>query len=114
MGNDLDGWEKIAQEGNAGLFRKGKTCVLAFAGTSSDADVMKDLSVDTRPFCAKDSGPDDTGWQVHEGFSEKANEFLRGRRVDEFNHFLGNKRKCKTVVLTGHSLGGAEASMIAA
>jgi len=99
---------------NVGIFTKDKTCVLAFAGTSNATDAQRDMDVGSKPFCGKVTSPNDRGWSVHEGFGDRANDFLKGAKFEEFRSFLSDKKTCDKVVVAGHSLGGSVANLVAA
>lgn len=103
-----------AAQSNVGIFTKGKTCVLTFAGTNNADDMDKDLEIDAKPFCAKVSGASDRGWMVHQGFLEKTQGFMEGQRFQEFSNFLSDRGTCEKVVVAGHSMGGAVADLVAA
>jgi len=77
----------------------GNTVIVAFRGTAKTEDLMADLNF---PTTHKMNG------RVHQGFYERSRKYDRVMQL-----IIGFLRDGKEVVLTGHSLGGAVASMMA-
>lgn len=92
-----------------------KTTIVAISGTSSMQDVKSDLNMHAIPFHEEDQGSQVVPL-VHAGFNKYANTVL--------NHSYENKTiqealqatvsQSNSLILTGHSLGGAVAVLIGA
>ena len=78
-------------------------CVVTFRGTQEDDfhDIQYDLNALSENMC---------GESVHRGFAHKLNKVLK----DKAKEFSDLERNCLTLIVVGHSLGGAMASLYAA
>jgi len=81
-------------------------CVLAASGTDDVSDMKSDFNVLTRDICSMT--------RVHRGYAHEA-DLLRSHETytNVMKPYLMDASKCKTVYLTGHSLGGAIVSIFA-
>lgn len=86
------------------LYKQGPLCALAIAGTNDVPDVWDDLNVlTTQPIC---------GMEVVSGFANEVTDFTTSEAyITEFQPML---QDCGQVYVTGHSLGGAVATVLAA
>eukprot|EP00927_Polykrikos_kofoidii_P086312 TRINITY_DN962_c0_g1_i3.p1 TRINITY_DN962_c0_g1~~TRINITY_DN962_c0_g1_i3.p1 ORF type:complete len:346 (+),score=24.49 TRINITY_DN962_c0_g1_i3:91-1038(+) len=90
-------------EDQVGLYQAGSTCVVSFAGTNDPYDWMDNLDIRTTHKCGVD---------LHLGFYDS---LLKTLQKNDWKRLVNVLRgpTCKSVVLTGHSLGGAMASILA-
>jgi len=86
-------------------------CVFSFSGTNQKAEVYTSLKSESRQWC---------DFRTHKGYADElwtvtnANEYQTGPdngHGDSIKTMLG---KCNRVIMAGHSLGGAMASIFAA
>jgi hypothetical protein len=100
---DIAGIYRKKLHGSSGPY----TCALAISGTNSPGDALKDLEATTVEFCGFDG--------VHRGFAKTAQTYVSGNRSQEFLQYLIDPSSCGGgIFATGHSLGGAVATLIAA
>lgn len=76
-------------------------CVFGMRGTSDFQDWTYNLNIRTTDWDV---------WTVHKGFADKTLRLLRSKP----DLFMSLKEKCSLLILVGHSLGGAMASLYAA
>lgn len=79
------------------------TCVLAASGTNDNFDWLENINFIPKTFCEIKG--------VHTGFAGEVEDFFKHPKYQEMKETLQNR--CRTTYLTGHSLGGAIASIIA-
>lgn len=98
--------KKDAQNGS-------QTLVFSIAGTSNTKDIKSDLHVHTQPY--RDDDPkEDTLPLVHRGFNTYATDTLGAPwPTNEKDTVQGGLTHTPRVILTGHSLGGAVATIMA-
>jgi len=87
-----------------GLYTQGSVCALAIAGSNDVPDIWDNLNVlPTQSIC---------GVEVVSGFANEALDFIRSEAYQ--TNFTPRLQECEQVYLTGHSLGGAVATVLAA
>jgi len=89
---------------HVGLYKRDSTCVVAFSGSNGLADWMDNFKLTTTHQC---------GFDFHKGFYESLVMTLAKPTWTDIANVLRGST-CEEVVLTGHSLGGAMASILAA
>eukprot|EP00927_Polykrikos_kofoidii_P041919 TRINITY_DN3579_c0_g1_i3.p1 TRINITY_DN3579_c0_g1~~TRINITY_DN3579_c0_g1_i3.p1 ORF type:complete len:276 (+),score=12.75 TRINITY_DN3579_c0_g1_i3:196-1023(+) len=105
---NVSGWTLInaLSEGNdqVGLYQRASTCVVAFAGTNDWSDWFDNLNAYTTRKC---------GLDLHAGLYHALEATVHRRGwLGIVNTLVGST--CGEVVLSGHSAGGAVASILAA
>jgi len=80
-------------------------CIVTFQGTDSTADWLADAQAISLPFCGLES-------EVHRGFRNHLRRIVKSSVFQErILPYLGS---CSKVIATGHSLGGAMATLFTA
>jgi hypothetical protein len=87
------------------LCKEDAVVYLVFRGTNSTSDIMADMQINTSPWSEHD-----TARRVHHGFYDQfhAIDKVLGRDVESY------VKEAKKIICTGHSLGGALATIAAA
>eukprot|EP00927_Polykrikos_kofoidii_P009098 TRINITY_DN13774_c0_g1_i2.p1 TRINITY_DN13774_c0_g1~~TRINITY_DN13774_c0_g1_i2.p1 ORF type:complete len:272 (+),score=9.39 TRINITY_DN13774_c0_g1_i2:44-817(+) len=104
----VPGWtlKEAIREGSdqVGLYQRGSTCVVAFAGSNDWRDWVDNFNVSTIHKC---------GLDLHGGFYNALLATVKKPKWSSIvNTLVGST--CREVALTGHSQGGAMASILAA
>jgi len=115
-GNFVAGWEqvyhltllskRVKEKDIFSIFRKGDECALAFVGTDAASDFISNFDIRSRVFCGFPG--------VHRGFAAELEDLLVSANwSNTIQPYLTNS--CPGGVSTiGHSLGGAQATLLAA
>lgn len=109
-------WDVLGKDGcdysaNFGLYRKvpkvgPAVCAISFAGTDDNIGWRTNFNVAPRRWCGMNG--------VHHGFSSRLDKFFQGNRSKEWISYIKGPQCGGGAFLTGHSLGGALASLAAA
>lgn len=89
-----------------------KTLILSITGTSTAKDIKSDVHVHTQPYHDNDK-KDDTVPLVHSGFNTYASELLSSPLPTTNRSVEQEVNEAQQVIVTGHSLGGAVATIMA-
>ena len=79
------------------------TLYVAFRGTTTWEDAVTDVNIKL------ERQPSFEGGSFHSGFMRRAKETIRRRDI----YYVAEHANCKTIILCGHSLGGAVSSIAA-
>ena len=85
------------------------TLLVCFRGTESTTDILKDLNITRTEFYIPGYVKDTL--YVHEGFHTQFDEVYESISKDILNYLENNDYKSKNIIFTGHSLGGALATL---
>jgi len=82
-------------------------CALSFSGTTDMTDVNTNYNWYSSEWCGIPA--------VQNGYGRRLDDFINGSKFDEFKSYLASRQTCGGgIVTTGHSLGGALSTLIAA